>query len=324
MSDIVLVRNILLFWVLFSCSKTDIKQSDGLQIPNEGMFVSWQFAENQIVYHTDLIYSTRANFKISTENYQYTSELTKNTELQQDELQLKLNLALPPNATATSRVPLLVFIHGGDFMAGDKSAHISEIKSYVRAGYAVASINYRLTKNNLDNASLRAKAIADALEDTQNAIRYLKSKADEYHLDSSRVAVLGSSAGGALSQLNAIEADMYGLANDYNGYTSRVSACISTGATLMNDQITTPPITWRFDATDTPIMLFFAYTTDNVSGYTWQASAVATANLINNSGNQCFLVKQPHMSHVVDLDLGGIYWKFLKPFLWEKLRLGEL
>lgn len=115
---------------LLSCSKSG-NENPMPTIPNTGLFVSTQFAEDQIIFHSDLIYSKRNNFKINGENYQYTSSLTQTTELQVDILSLKLDLALPPNATASKKVPLLVFIHGGNFLSGDKSAHTKEVKSYV-------------------------------------------------------------------------------------------------------------------------------------------------------------------------------------------------
>lgn len=99
-----------------------------------------------------------------------------------------------------------------------------------------------MTKDNIANATLRQKAIIDALEDTQNAIRFLKSNAINYHIDATRIAVFGASAGGALSLINAIQADFNGLTNDFKGYSSKVNAAISTGATLVNDDISDTPV----------------------------------------------------------------------------------
>jgi hypothetical protein len=83
--------------------------------------------------------------------------------------------------------------------------------------------------------------------------------------------------------------------------------------------------TISYDADDSPVLMFHAKEYDSGgNGYTWTANAIPTQQAILNSGNSCTLIPQPNMTHTVVLELGGDYWQYLKPFLWEHLRLAEL
>lgn len=87
---------------------------------------------------------------------------------------------------------LLVWIHGGAFMGGDKAENYAIWGDLMKAGYAVATINYRLS----GDARWPAQ-----ITDCKAAIRYLKAHAKEYNLAPGRIAVWGSSAGGHLAAL---------------------------------------------------------------------------------------------------------------------------
>jgi acetyl esterase/lipase len=102
----------------------------------------------------------------------------------------KLDLYLPNTSTA-SLYPTIVWIHGGGWIMGDK-ADVGAVKRLVCRGYAVASINYRLSGT--------AKFPAQ-IYDVKAAIRYLRANAATYNLDANRFASLGSSAGGHLAAL---------------------------------------------------------------------------------------------------------------------------
>lgn len=88
--------------------------------------------------------------------------------------------------------PLLVWIHGGAFMGGDKAEHHAVWADLTKSGYAVATINYRLSGD--------AKWPAQ-ITDCKAAIRFLRAHAKDYNLAPGRIAVWGSSAGGHLAAL---------------------------------------------------------------------------------------------------------------------------
>lgn len=89
--------------------------------------------------------------------------------------------------------PLLVHIHGGAFAFGDKrDDHMDAYLTGIRRGYAVASIEYRVS----GEATFPA-----AVLDCREAIRYIKSHGAEYKIDPDRVIVIGGSAGGNLAAM---------------------------------------------------------------------------------------------------------------------------
>lgn len=297
--------------LLTACKKNVTEETE--TIPDSGIYVSTQFTETSLRISPNIIYSTRPNFR----NNQYTSITTKTAEMASNTLQLKMDLAIPPNATAANPQPLIVFIHGGGFVTGDKSDLYEDALSYARAGYVVASINYRLTQNQA-NDSMRLLSRQHALEDVFNAIRFLKTNSQTYFIDITRTLTLGSSAGGGLSLFNALDPDLSYAINDYPGFSSRVKGAISTGATLRLDDLN--GLTPSYDASDAPVLLFHANPVDGGTGATWQ-DALTTQSRINAAGNQCTVTAQPDMTHTVSLALGGNYWSSLKPFIWKTLDL---
>jgi acetyl esterase/lipase len=98
-----------------------------------------------------------------------------------------LDLALPDGVT---RPPLVVYIHGGAFHMGDKSDGTAERQAMLAAGFAVASVNYRLT----DEAIWPAQ-----LDDLKAAFAFLRAQAGALGFDGARIASFGPSAGGHLS-----------------------------------------------------------------------------------------------------------------------------
>lgn len=281
-----------------------------------GLYEQTVFNVQQLSVYTDVVYSVRPNFK----NLQYTSGKTKDTEIQQNELELKMDIAVPPNASATQKQPLIFYIHGGNFISGDKTGGGVKLITYAQAGYVIASINYRLTAKNKNTPKLREKAIKDAQEDAQNAIRFLKKNAEIYYIDTARICVMGSSAGGATALIAAVEYDNPIFKNDYKGFSAKVQAVVSTGATLINDEIDANKLKQlHFDTGDVPTLIFHAKETDKNSRNTWTNSVIPTQKLFLDAGIPCELAPQPDMTHIVDLKLGGVYWQYIKPFIWKHL-----
>lgn len=281
-------------------------------IPKTGMYISSQFSESQLQMLDNILYSTRPN----PGHDQYTSWRTKATEQAADTLKITMDITLPPSATAASPQPLIIFVHGGGFENGSKEDAQPKVLPYALGGFVVANLDYRLTADNENSPAQRLRAMQSALEDVQNAVRFLKKNAEQYHLDPNRIAMLGVSAGGATTLLNAVEYDHAGAVNDYPGISSRVTAAISTGATLGGNSSQV-----HYDASDTPVLLFHAKETDVVTKATWTGNVLPTQQKINSSGNTCQVVAQPNLTHTIGMELGGDYWEYIKPFLWEKLRL---
>ncbi|SFN58032.1 Acetyl esterase/lipase [Formivibrio citricus] len=119
----------------------------------------------------------------------------------------KLDLYLPNEGAEP--FPLIIEIHGGGFALGKKSGNIAPMLEGLKRGYAVASIDYRL--------SGEAKFPA-AINDVKAAIRFLRANAAQYRLDSNRFATWGGSAGGNLSALAATSAGVAALTDPALGH----------------------------------------------------------------------------------------------------------
>src|SRR5437868_4772034 len=109
----------------------------------------------------------------------------------------KLDLFVPESADGP--LPLIIWVHGGGWQAGSKDGCPPLRGGHTQRGYAVASINYRLS----GHAPFPAQ-----IEDCKAAIRWLRAHAKEYNLDPKRFGVWGSSAGGHLVALLGTSGDV--------------------------------------------------------------------------------------------------------------------
>ena len=285
-------------------------------------FKSAVYQATQINSYANVTFSQRPN----ANHVQYTSDARKTGEAGDDQLTLVMDIWVPPNATGTTPMPLVVFVHGGGFNMGGKEDRTADAVSYASAGFVTASVNYRLTPNNTDTAELRQTAIIQAADDVMNAIRFLKKNASTYHVDTSRVAIVGTSAGGALALIDAVEPDtLDGTSVDsaYTGTSAKVRAVVSTGATLIDDQFDSSSLL-TFDASDTPVLMFHANPTDGTTEATWAGNVVPTCNSFNNAGDSCTAVATPNGGHTVPIDISSKWWATIQPFLWDKLVLASL
>ena len=88
--------------------------------------------------------------------------------------------------------PLIVAIHGGAFMRGNRGGELPHVPELLERGYAVASIEYRLSGEALFPA---------AVQDAKQATAYLRAHAAELNVDPSFFAAWGRSAGGHLAAM---------------------------------------------------------------------------------------------------------------------------
>lgn len=95
--------------------------------------------------------------------------------------------------------PLLVYIHGGGWVAGDKKQKTSMYQSFLDAGISCAAVNYRLTPGN---------PLPAPVHDAARAIQFLRSKATEWKIDSSHIALTGGSAGACTSMWLLLHDDL--------------------------------------------------------------------------------------------------------------------
>ena len=143
----------------------------------------------------------------------------------------KLDLFVPEKADGP--LPLIIWVHGGGWQNGSKDGCPPLRGGYAGRGYAVASINYRLSQH----APFPAQ-----IEDCKAATRWLRAHAREYNLDPNRFGVWGSSAGGHLVALLGTSGDVKAFEVGANlDQSSRVQAvCDYYGPTDFIAFVTTP------------------------------------------------------------------------------------
>lgn len=91
--------------------------------------------------------------------------------------------------------PLIINIHGGAWFFGDKrNVHTRSGIQLAFKGYAVATINYRLSGD--------AKWPSQ-IYDCKAAVRFLRANADKYNIKTDKIGVIGNSAGGHLAAMLA-------------------------------------------------------------------------------------------------------------------------
>jgi acetyl esterase/lipase len=140
---------------------------------------------------------------------------------------------------------LIVWIHGGAWSGGDKRD--CPALRFVERGYAVASVNYRLSSD----APFPAQ-----IEDCKAAIRWLRAHARPYGYDPDRIGVWGSSAGGHLVALLGTSGDVEEFdVGPHRDVSSRVQAvCDFYGPTdlLRMGEQSGPESRIDHDAPDSP------------------------------------------------------------------------
>jgi acetyl esterase/lipase len=127
-----------------------------------------------------------------------------------------LDLYLPEKSDKP--LPLIVWIHGGAWMAGSKDGPSPALR-FTKDGYAVAQVGYRLSQE--------AKFPAQ-IYDCKAAVRWLRANAAKYNLDSNKFVAWGASAGGHLVALLGTSggvAELEGNDNDLKE-SSRVQAVV--------------------------------------------------------------------------------------------------
>lgn len=132
----------------------------------------------------------------------------------------KLDFWRSPAATAEKPAPLVVFIHGGGFVGGDKTSFRGpKVQALLDKGVSVASINYRFRQH---------APIQDILRDAARAVQYLRFKGGEWGIDKKRIAAQGGSAGAGTSLWLATRDDLADpkAEDPVLRESSRVCACV--------------------------------------------------------------------------------------------------
>jgi acetyl esterase/lipase len=124
----------------------------------------------------------------------------------------KLDLYVPKS---NAPLPLVIWVHGGGWEMGSKFGGGPSL-ALLNKGYAVASINYRLSRDAVFPAQI---------EDCKEAVRWLRSNAKERNLDPDHFGAWGMSAGGHLvALLGTTDDTAFTNGSERKNVTSRVQA----------------------------------------------------------------------------------------------------
>ena len=207
---------------------------------------------------------------------------------------LQLELMVPSGAA--SPAPVVIWVHGGGWSTGSRLPIPSRVSALCSRGYAVASVDYRLS----NVARWPAQ-----IQDCRGAVRWLRAHAAEYDLDPNRFAAWGESAGGHLavmlgtaggvsaSTVGNVTLDLEGSTGGNLAYSSRVQAVVDWyGATSPLD-----PARWA--SPDDPPFLIMHGSADSVVPL---ATSEALHAALTAAGTSATLVLVPNAVH------GGGAW----------------
>lgn len=141
-----------------------------------------------------------------------------------NERELTLDLFIPGSNTGKPK-PVVLLIHGGGWASGSKEHMLPMAQKLAEKGFVTAAVEYRL--------SPEAKYPA-GIKDLKAAIKWLKASASTYDIDTSKIAVLGGSAGATLASILGTTAGIRKFEHtDYlSEYSSKVHAVINMDGIL--------------------------------------------------------------------------------------------
>ncbi|MEQ8839661.1 MAG: alpha/beta hydrolase [Acidimicrobiales bacterium] len=271
--------------------------SDFVAIPSSGRYVSNVFTRAEIVRHAGLRYGSAPLCEPGGND-------------------LILDVYEPVGDTLEAR-PTVVLIHGGGFVNGSRTGYVGAAEAYAQRGFVAVAIDYRTCPSGISAEDFLAVA-TNAIDDGMEAIRYLHANAETYGIDTTRIATLGSSAGGAISLGTALLADPT-PGGPLAAEPTQPAAAMETGAHL------TPAIEVPGFVADPAPILMFRYEVDTNAGpsdpsYEWPYS-YRTCNTVHAQGGVCDFFVLDGPGHVSGISVNGPQSHRYLPWLYEHLDL---
>ena len=235
----------------------------------------------------------------------------------------KMDVYLPAGRSV-KETPVLIYIHGGAWIDGDKSEflQVKPLVEQIFPGYAMISFNYRL----YDFVSKQNRFPAQE-EDVKAALLYIRSKLAEWNL-SDKIILSGASAGGHLALLHGLknrESDIKGLIAffpptdltslfGFNNLTSLGLTEIMGGTPMTapaNYQNSSPV---NFASSDDPPIIFFHGETDQVVPIS-QSERLETA--LKNTQIRHQFIRVPNQGHGFTAETNASLLRQAKSFFGE-------
>ncbi len=222
---------------------------------------------------------------------------------------LFVDIRQPDGDTETAR-PLIILMHGGTFIAGEKTGNdvVPLAEEFARKGYVTASISYRLGMDNLISVSGpsegdASEAVFRATQDCKAAIRFFYKSVEEdgnpYKIDTDHIYLVGSSAGGFMAVHHAyldqeseipssIDFSKPGLTGGIEGdsgnpgFSTEVTAIVNLAGALGD-------VEWM-EADDTPVLSLHG-SEDGTVPFDTDVISVAIFEIIEVAGSQSIHAK---------------------------------
>jgi acetyl esterase/lipase len=130
--------------------------------------------------------------------------------------------------------PLLVYIHGGGWIGGDKKRGRANVKPFLDKGISYAAINYRLTG---------VAPLPAPVHDAARAIQFIRSQAKAWNINPDRIALTGGSAGACTSMWILLHDDLADPNSDdpvARQSTRVTAAAVAAGQTSIDPKVIEP------------------------------------------------------------------------------------
>jgi len=135
-------------------------------------------------------------------------------------------------APSDKPTPVVLFIHGGGWVNGDKTGvqNALDLAKLARNGISVVSVQYRMVPDAQSNGV--KPPVKWPLEDARRALQFVRSKAKDWNVDKSRIVAHGTSAGACSSLWLAMHDEMADAASadPVARESSRLAGVVVSGA----------------------------------------------------------------------------------------------
>lgn len=226
-----------------------------------------------------------------------------------------------------SRKPLLLLIHGGAFLAGDKNEMTNLCKQFAKRGYVTATINYRLgfipddanwSCNYPNYSCVFASDSAEwyrsyfrAIQDGKGALRYLINRNTAFKIDTNNVFIAGESAGaflalgiGLMDTISEKPIQAFAITNAPKPASGSLNCPYLLGETFSGNSVARPDL-GSIDGTIEPTTIKF-----KIKGignmYGAMLSDLLKHHKANTTKPAIYSFHQP-CDLVVPIDSGGVY-----------------
>ena len=189
-----------------------------------------------MIFFSDFLYS-QCNGRYQTEIFNTVNVTTVNYSDIYNDIRHEMDIYIPDGDTLLSR-PVIIYIHGGAFIFGNKSSTdcVDFCESFAKRGYVAVSINYRLSDFTtwFSSKQEQYESIIRAMYDSKAVVRYLRKSfeiGNNYGIDTSAIFVGGYSAGGATAIHHAFIDNLTDLPDnliDNNGNIFNLQSSAST------------------------------------------------------------------------------------------------